>query len=63
MHNEKENVHLNSIGASYCTSVDVDYSPDGQWSTTKDGYPIHTKLTVGFVEDRIITKNDIEAGA
>lgn len=63
MYNNGENPHLNKIGACYCTSVDVDYSPDGEWSTFPDGGPVHTKLTVGMLEDRIITKQDIEAGA
>lgn len=63
MYNEKANSHLNKIGACYCTNVDVDYSPDGQWTTQNDGTPVHTKLTVNFVEDRILTKQDIEAGA
>ena len=43
--------------------VDVNYSPDGQMSTFKNGQPTHTKLSLSFVEDRIITKRDIEAGA
>ena len=63
MHNEKRNSKLNRIGACYCTGVDVNYAPDGQWTTTEDGTPVHTELKVTFVEDRIITKRDIEAGA
>ena len=63
MYNNGENPHLNKIGACYCKGVDVDYSPDGTWSTFGDGHPVHTKLVVNFVEDRIITKGDIEAGA
>ena len=63
MFNNGENPHLNKIGACYCTGVDVDYAPDGQFTTFKDGRPVHTKLTVTFVEDRIITKQDIEQGA
>ena len=63
MYNNGENPHLNKIGACYCKGVDVDYSPDGTWSTFGDGHPVHTKLVVNFVEDRIITKEDIEAGA
>jgi len=43
--------------------VSVDYAPDGQPSFFDDGSPVHTKLTVEFVEDRILTKSDIEAGA
>ena len=30
---------------------------------SKGGRPVHTKLTVNFIEDRIITKSDIEEGA
>jgi hypothetical protein len=63
MYNGEENEHLHKIGACYCTSVDVDYSPDGQFTTFEGGQPVHTKLTVNFLEDRIVTKRDIEAGA
>ena len=71
MYNNGENPHLNKIGACYCTGVDVDYAPDGQFTAfgpdeetgSKGGRPVHTKLTVSFVEDRIITKSDIEEGA
>ena len=40
-----------------------DYSPDGQFTTFNSGQPVHTQLSVSFLEDRIITKSDIEAGA
>jgi hypothetical protein len=63
MFNTGENPHLNKIGACYCTDVEVDYSPDGQWTTFANGQPVHTRLTVNMLEDRIITKQDIEAGA
>jgi len=63
MHNDGENPHLHKIGACYCTDVSVDYSPDGQFTTFNSGQPVHTQLTVSFLEDRIITKSDIEAGA
>ena len=63
MFNNGENPHLHKIGACFCTSVDVDYTPDGQMSTFASGQPVHTKMTVNFLEDRILTKTDIEAGA
>ena len=63
MFNKGENPHLHKIGACFCTSVDVDYTPDGQMSTFDSGQPVHTKMTVNFLEDRILTKTDIEAGA
>ena len=63
MFNNGENPHLHKIGACFCTGVEVDYSPDGQFTTFENGQPVHTKMTVNFIEDRIITKKDIEAGA
>ena len=63
MYNSGENPHLHKIGACYCTDVSVDYSPDGQFTTFNSGQPVHTQLSVSFLEDRIITKTDIEAGA
>jgi hypothetical protein len=59
----EENSNLNKISACYCKSVDVDYAPESQPSFFDDGQPVHTKLTLEFVEDRILTKNDIMAGA
>ena len=63
MFNSTENPALNMIGACYCKDVEVDYSPDGQWTTFGDGKPVHTRMTVNMLEDRIITKADIERGA
>ena len=69
MYNNGDNPHLNKIGACYCTDVQVDYAPDGQFTTFDGelseggGVPVHTKMTVSMLEDRIITKQDIEAGA
>jgi hypothetical protein len=69
MYNGAENSHLNKIGACFCTDVQVDYAPDGQYTTfggeiTKGGgVPVHTKMTVSMLEDRILTKQDIEQGA
>ena len=63
MYNNGENPHLNKIGACYCEDVQIDYAPDGQFTTFENGMPVHTKMTVTMIEDRIITKSDIEAGA
>ena len=63
MFNFGENPHLHKIGACFCTGVDVDYTPDGQVTSFDSGQPVHTKMTVNFLEDRILTKTDIEAGA
>ena len=63
MHRGETNPHLNLISACYCQGVDVDYAPDGEPRFFEDGSPVHTRITVSFVEDRIITKNDIVEGA
>ena len=63
MYNNGQNPSLNKIGACYCEDVQIDYSPDGQFTTFENGMPVHTKMTVTMIEDRIITKSDIEAGA
>jgi len=63
MFNDGINNNLNKIGACYCTDVAVDYTPDGEFRTFGDGSPVHTKLTVSMLEDKILSKQDIEAGA
>ena len=63
MHRGEVNPHLNLISACYCQGVDVDYAPDGEPRFFEDGQPVHTRLNVTFIEDRIITKNDIIEGA
>ena len=63
MYNGEVNHKLHKIAACYCTGVNIDYAPDEQPSFFSDGQPVHTQIVVDFVEDRILTKNDIEAGA
>ena len=63
MHRGKENTSLNKISACYCQGVEVDYAPDGEPRFFEDGQPVHTRLSVNFIEDRIITKNDVVQGA
>ena len=63
MNRGEVNPHLNLISACYCQGVDVDYAPDGEPRFFEDGQPVHTRLSVSFVEDRIITKKDIVEGA
>ena len=52
-----ENQHLHKISVHVIVQdVSVDYTPDGQMTTFSSGQPVHTKMTVNFLEDRIITK-------
>ena len=63
MYRSEQNENLNQISACYCKGVDVDYAPDGQPSFFPDGQPVHTRVTVSFTEDRVLTKQDINVGA
>jgi len=63
MHNSEENTYLNKIAGCYLKNVAVDYGPEGQNSFFGDGgAPVHTKLSLSFVEDTYITKDDITQG-
>lgn len=62
MHNGGTNDYLNKIASCYCTKVDVDYGPEGQTSFFQNGAPVHYKLSLSFVEDQYITKDDIARG-
>jgi|TARA_Y100000034_G_scaffold63188_1_gene76440 hypothetical protein len=62
-HKTEENENLHKIGACYCENVSIDYSPEEELSFFGNGKPTHTKLSVSFVEDRMLTKNDIVDGA
>ena len=62
MRGSGENKHLHRFQKMYCTSVSVDYAPDGQATFLEDGHPVHTKLTLAFTEDAILTKGNIEGG-
>ena len=63
MNRGEVNSNLNLISACYCQSVDVDYAPDGEPRFFDDGQPVHTRLSVSFIEDRILTKDYIIQGA
>ena len=49
--------------AAYLTTVNVEYTPDGQVSTCGHGMPTHIKMSLEFTEDRMLTKRDIIKGA
>lgn len=58
----EENTHLPKIGRSVIERVDVDYTPQGEYSTFSNGYPVSALLTVVFREMRIIGKENINRG-
>ena len=56
----EENTYMNKISKCVCTSVDVNYGPEGEFKAfSTNGAPIHYKLSLGFTETEFITKNNI----
>ena len=41
------------------TGVDVNYTTDGQYVVTRDGYPVATELRLSFKELKLIYREDI----
>ena len=58
----EENLHLPKIARSIIERIDVDYTPQGEYSTFSNGYPVSAMLTVVFREMRIIGKNSVNVG-
>ncbi|AOO11487.1 baseplate tail tube cap [Cyanophage S-RIM44] len=42
--------------------VNITYTPDGQYSTYKDGSPVATGLTLSFLESKLVYSNEISYG-
>ena len=66
LHRGKQNEYMNKISKCVCTSVDVDYGPEGEFKTfVGDGRgaaPVHYKLSLGFTELQLMTKDKIYNG-
>ena len=66
LHMGKQNEYMNKISKCVCTSVDVDYGPEGEFKTfVADGRgaaPIHYKLSLSFTELELMTKQKIYDG-
>lgn len=48
------------FGPCFLTNIEIDYSPDGGWKTFGNGDPIALKLKLEFMENTIVTREDIE---
>jgi len=59
--NGKENDYFNRIATCVCTSVDVNYTPNGVRSF-EDGSPTQIQMGLTFRETEILTKEKINAG-
>lgn len=58
--NGKKNPNVSKVAESVIESIDVNYSPNGQWSAHDDGAPIQTVLTINFKEIKLIHRDMIE---
>lgn len=53
---DKEHPHLNRISTCVLTDMNVNYSPNGQFSTFKDGFPTQINVQLQFLELETLTK-------
>ena len=60
--NGSPNENLNRISSCVLTEMNVNYSPNGVFSTFPDGTPTQINMTLNFVELETLTKERIEAG-
>lgn len=58
----QENTNIPKIARSVLTDINVDYSPQGEWSTFRNGHPVACMLQLGFNEMEIMTRQHIEKG-
>ena len=60
MHEEKESEWVSQFKTAGIGSVDINYTPDGSWSTFRTGSPIAVQLTLQFQELKLIYEDDIK---
>jgi len=58
----QQNTSLNKISSCVLTEMNVNYSPNGVFSTFPDGTPTQINMTLNFVELETLTKERIQAG-
>ena len=62
MTGSKENSYIPKYKLCAIGGVDVNYTPNGSWSTFTDGSPTAMKLSLKFVELKLVYQEDIDAG-
>lgn len=58
--NAKRVIPLFKFGPCFLTNIEIDYTPDGQWKSFESGDPIALKLKLEFMENTIVTREDIQ---
>ena len=51
--------YLSQYKSCAITNVDINYTPDGVYSTTIDAYPTAVELRIGLVETKLVYKGEI----
>lgn len=54
-----ENKWLNSFKRCVCTGVDIDFTPRGQWSSLRNGFPNVVEISTRWSEVEVVVKQDI----
>ena len=62
LYNGTENPNINKLKRCVLTDVNVNYAPNGTWSTHDDGSPIQTGLTLSFKEIELVDRTAVEDG-
>lgn len=58
----RDNLNVPRIGRCVIDAIDINYTPQGEWSTYHDGAPTSAMLTMVFREMRVIDSQNIEDG-
>jgi hypothetical protein len=61
-HKGVENVKIPRINTCVLNRIDVDYSPQGVYSTFKNGYPVAIRLSLAFTEIEMLHKARVTQG-
>lgn len=62
LYNGAENPNINKLKRCVLTDVNVNYAPNGTWSTHDDGSPVQTSLTLSFKEIELVDRTAVESG-
>lgn len=62
MHNGGRSDHVSQFKMTALGGVQVNYTPNGVWSTYTDGAPVAVSLSLQFLELKLLYEDDIEGG-
>lgn len=58
----RDNLNIPRIGRCIIEHIDINYAPQGEWSTFHDGAPVAAYLQMVFREMRVIDSQNVEDG-